>query len=148
MGHRGFIFHLPGFDSCGEKGKVGSELMCLFVEKLLSFKKSMWPRAKRSLKEPSRDALRKRLNFHSPFFKDIFYLFDASSISDYKCSMHFHVVHTVFVEKAEISCHRTYLEILNLRLFSSTKPLNMFLNSQKIRKNARKCFVLQGVVPK
>ena len=51
------MFHLPGFDSCGEKGKVGSELMCLFVEKLLSFKKSMWPRAKRSLKEPSRDAL-------------------------------------------------------------------------------------------
>ena len=35
----GFIFHLPGFGSCGEKGKVGSELMCLFVEKLLSFKK-------------------------------------------------------------------------------------------------------------
>ena len=31
--------------------------MCLFVEKLLSFKKSMRPRAKRSLKEPSRDAL-------------------------------------------------------------------------------------------
>ena len=88
MGHRGLIFHLPGFDSCGEKGKVGSELMCLFVEKLLSFKKSMRPRAKRSLKESSRDALRKRLNFHSPFFKDIFYLFDASSISDYKCSMY------------------------------------------------------------
>ena len=56
FGHRGFIFHLPGFASCGEKGKVGSELMCLFVEKLLSFKKSMRPRAKRSLKEPSRDA--------------------------------------------------------------------------------------------
>ena len=37
LGHRGLIFHLPGFDSCGEKGKVGSELMCLFVEKLLSF---------------------------------------------------------------------------------------------------------------
>ena len=52
----GFIFHLPGFDSCEEKGKVGSELMCLFVEKILSFKKSMRPRAKRSLKEPSRDA--------------------------------------------------------------------------------------------
>ena len=51
LGHRGFIFHLPGFDSCEEKGKVGSELMCLFVEKLLSFKKS-----KRSLKEPSRYA--------------------------------------------------------------------------------------------
>ena len=148
MGHRGFIFHLPGFDSCGEKGKVGSELMCLFVEKLLSFKKRMRPRAKRSLKEPSRDALRKRLNFHSPFFKDIFYLFDASSISDYMCSMHFHVVHTVYVEKAEISCHRTYLEILNLRLSSSTMPLYMFLNSQRISKNARKCFVLQGVVPK
>ena len=142
MGHRGFIFHLPGFDSCGEKGKVGSELMCLFVEKLLSFKKSMRPRAKRSLKEPSRDALRKRLNFHSSSFKDIFYLFDASSISDYKCSMHFPVVHTVFVEKAEISCHRTYLEILNLRLFW-TMPLNIFLNSQRISKNARKCFVLQ-----
>ena len=62
--------------------------------------------------------------------------------------MHFHVVHTVFVEKAEISCHRTYLEILNLRLSSSTMPLNMFLNSQRISKNARKCFVLQGVVPK
>ena len=62
--------------------------------------------------------------------------------------MHFHVVDTVFVEKAEISCHRTYLEILNLRLFSSTMPLNMFLNSQRISKNARKCFVLQGVVPK
>ena len=31
--------------------------MCLFVEKLLSFKKSMRPRAKRSLKEPSRDAI-------------------------------------------------------------------------------------------
>ena len=31
--------------------------MCLFVEKLLSFEKSMRPRAKRSLKEPSRDAL-------------------------------------------------------------------------------------------
>ena len=31
--------------------------MCLFVEKLLSFlKKSMWPQAKRSLKEPSGDA--------------------------------------------------------------------------------------------
>ena len=103
----------------------------------------MRPRAKRSLKEPSRDALRKQLNFHSSFFKDIFYLFDASSVSDYKCSMHFHVVHTVFVEKAEISCHRTYLEILNLRLFSSTMPLNMFLNSQRISKNARKCFVLQ-----
>ena len=143
MGHRGFIFHLPGFDSCGEKGKVESELMCLFVEKLLSFKKSMWPRAKRSLKEPSRDALRKRLNFHSSFFKDVFYLFDASSISDYKCSMHFHAVHTVFVEKAEISCHRTYLETLILRLFSSTMPLNMFLNSQRISKNTRKCFVLQ-----
>ena len=54
----GFIFHLPGFDSCGEKGKVGSELMCLFVEKLLSFKKSMRPQAKRSLKEPSLDASR------------------------------------------------------------------------------------------
>ena len=144
----GFIFHLPGFDSCEEKGKIGSELMCLFVEKLLRFKKSMRPRAKRSLKEPSRDALRKRLNFHSPFFKDIFYLFDASSISDYKCSMHFHIVHTVFVEKAEVSCHRTYLEILDLRLSSSTMPLNMFLNSQRISKNARKCFVLQGVVPK
>ena len=101
--------------------------MCLFVEELLSFYKSMLPRAKRSLKEPSRDALRKRLNFHS-FFKDIFYLFDASSISDYKCSVHLHVVHTVFVEKAEISCHRTYLEILNLRLSPSTMPLNMFLN--------------------
>ena len=94
----------------------------------------MRPRAKRSLKEQSRDALRKQLNFHSPFFKDIFYLFDTSSISDYKCSMHFHVVHTVFVEKAEISCHRTYLEILNLRLSSKTMPLNMFLNSQRIRK--------------
>ena len=34
--------------------------MCLFVEKLLSFKKSMRPRAKRSLKEPSRDAYRER----------------------------------------------------------------------------------------
>ena len=62
--------------------------------------------------------------------------------------MHFHVVHTVFVEKAEISCHRTYLESLNLRLFSSTMPLNMFINSQSFSKNARKCFVLQGVVPK
>ena len=87
--------------------------------------------------------LRKQLNFHSSFFKDIFYRFDASSISDYKCSMHFHVVHTVLVEKAEISCHRTYLEILNLRLFSSTMPLNMFLKSQRISKNASKCFVLQ-----
>ena len=108
----------------------------------------MRPRAKRSLKEPSRDALRKQLNFHSPFFKDIFYLFDASSLSHYKSCMHFHVVHTVFVEKAEISWHRTYLEILNLRLSPSTMPLNMFLNSQRISKNARKCFVLQGVVPK
>ena len=62
--------------------------------------------------------------------------------------MHFHVVHTVFVEKAEISCHRTYLEILNLRLSPSSMPLNMFSNSQRISKNARKCFVLQGAVPK
>ena len=31
--------------------------MCLVVEKLLSFKKSMRQRAKKSLKEPSRDAL-------------------------------------------------------------------------------------------
>ena len=122
--------------------------MYLFVEKLLSFKKSMRPRAKRSSKEPSRDALRKRLNFHSPFFKDIVFLFDESSISDYKCSMHFHVGHTVYVEKAEISCHPTFLEILNLRLSSSTMPLNMILNSQSISKNARTCFVLQGVVPK
>ena len=105
-------------------------------------------RAKRSLKEPSGDALRKQLNFHSPFFKDIIYLFDASSLSDYKCSIHFHVVHTVFVEKAEISCHHTYLEILNLRLSLSTMPPYMFLNSQRISKNLRKCFVLQGVVPK
>ena len=52
----GFIFHLPGFDFCWEKGKVGSELMCLFVEKLFSLKKSMRPRAKRSLKVLSRDA--------------------------------------------------------------------------------------------
>ena len=108
----------------------------------------MRPRAKRSSKEPSHDALRKQLNFHSPFFKDNFYLFDATSISDYKCSMHFHVVHTVFVETAEISCHRTYLEIHNLRLSPSTMPLNMFLNSQRISLNAGKCFVLQGVVPK
>ena len=78
----------------------------------------------------------------------MFCLFDASSISDYKCNMHFHVVHTVFVEKAETSCHRTYLEILNLRLSMSIMPLNMFLNSQRISKNARKCFVLQGVIPK
>ena len=48
--------------------------------------------------------------------------------------MHFHVVHTVFVEKAEISCHRTYLEVLNLRLSLSTMPLNMFLNSKRISK--------------
>ena len=92
--------------------------------------------------------LRKRLNVNSPFYKDIFYLFGTSSISDYKCSMHFHVVHTKFVEKAEISCHRTHLEILNFRLSPSTMPLNMFLNSKRIRKNARKCLVLQGVVPK
>ena len=77
-----------------------------------------------------------------------FYIFDASSISDYKCSMHCHVVHTVFVENAEISRHRTSLEILNLRLSPSTMPLNMFYNSQRVSKNARKCFVLQGVVPK
>ena len=50
--------------------------------------------------------------------------------------MHFHVVHAVFVEKAEISCHRNYmyLEILNLRLFPSSMPLKMFLNSQRISK--------------
>ena len=60
----------------------------------------------------------------------------------------FYVVHTVFVEKAEISCHSTYLEILNLSLSPSTMPLKTFLNSQRISKNARKCFVLQGVVPK
>ena len=108
----------------------------------------MRPRAKRSLREPSCDSLKKRLNFHSSFFKDIYYLFDASSISDYKCSMHFHVVHTVFVEKAKISCHCTYLKIPNLRLSPSTMPLNMILNSQQISKNARKRFVFQGVVPK
>ena len=108
----------------------------------------MRPLAKRSLKEPSRDALRKQPNFHSPFLKDIFYLFDASSISDYKCRMLFYIVHTVVVEKAEISCHHSYLEILNLRLSPSTMPLNMFFNSQRISKNARKCLVLQGVVPK
>ena len=62
--------------------------------------------------------------------------------------MQFHVVHTVFVEKAEISCHCTYLEILNSRLSPSNMPLNMFLNSHSISKNARKCFVLQGVDPK
>ena len=39
--------------------------MCLFDEKLLSFKKSMWPRAKRSLKEPSRDALDKKIKDQS-----------------------------------------------------------------------------------
>ena len=103
----------------------------------------MWPWTKSSLKEPSRDALRKRLNFHSPFFKDIFfYLFDASSIFDYKSSMHFHVVHTVFVEKAEIRCHRTYLEILNLRLSPSSMPLNMFQilrGSVKMPENALFC---------
>ena len=98
----------------------------------------MRSRANRSLKELFCDALRKRLNFHSPFFKDIFYLFDTSSISDYKCSMHFHVVHTVFVEKAEISCHRTYFEILNLRLSPSTMPPNMFFNSQRISKKCQK----------
>ena len=37
--------------------------------------------------------------------------------------MHFYVVQTVFVEKAEMSCHRTTLEILNLRLSASTMPL-------------------------
>ena len=108
----------------------------------------MQPRAKRSSKELSRDAFRKRLNFHSPFFKDNFYHCDTSSISDYKCSMHFYVVHTVFVDKAEINCHHTYLDILNLRLSPSTMPLNMFLKSQRISKIARKCFVLQGVYPK
>ena len=35
----GFIFNLPGFDSCGEKDKVGKELMFLSVEKLYSLKK-------------------------------------------------------------------------------------------------------------
>ena len=37
LGRMVFIFNFPEFDSCGEKHKVGSELMCLFVEKLLSF---------------------------------------------------------------------------------------------------------------
>ena len=74
LGHRGFNFHLSVFDSCGEKGKVGSELICLFVEKLLSFKKSMRLRAKRSLKEQSRDALRKQLIF-IPLFSKIFLSF-------------------------------------------------------------------------
>ena len=39
MGHWGFIFNLQGFGSFVELGKVGSELMFLFVEKLLSLKK-------------------------------------------------------------------------------------------------------------
>ena len=68
-------------------------------------------------------------------------------LSDFKCSMHFHVVQAVLVEKAKISCHRTTLKILNLRLSASTKPLNMLLNSQRMSKYDRKCFVLQGVVP-
>ena len=56
--------------------------MCLFNEKRLIFlKKYVLADLKRSSKEPSRDALRKRLNFDSLFFKD-FYFFDASSISD------------------------------------------------------------------
>ena len=38
-GYRGFIFNLSGSDSCVELDKVGSELLCLFAEKLLSFKK-------------------------------------------------------------------------------------------------------------
>ena len=37
LGHRVFIFNFPDFDSCVEYDKVGSELMCLFVEKLSSF---------------------------------------------------------------------------------------------------------------
>ena len=41
MGHRGFIFNFPDFDSCGELDKVGSELMCLSVENLLSFLKKV-----------------------------------------------------------------------------------------------------------
>ena len=30
---------MPGYDSCGEQHKVGIELMCPFIEKLLNFKK-------------------------------------------------------------------------------------------------------------
>ena len=102
--------------------------MCQFVEKVLSFNK--------------RKCLKEMTLFSFSFFQRYFYLFDASSISDYKRSMHFHVVHTVFVEKTEISCHRNYLEILNPRLSPSTMPLNMFLNSQrnsKLPQNALFC---------
>ena len=84
--------------------------------------------------------------FHSLFFQR-FFLY-TSSISNYQCSMHFYEVHPVFVEKAEISCHRAYFKILNMRLSPSTMPLNMFFYSQRINKNARKCFVLQRVVLK
>ena len=102
--------------------------MCYFVEKLFNFFKKKYALAdQRSSKEPFCDALRKQLNFLSPFFQRyFFYVFDASSIFNYMCSIYFHVVHTVFVEKAEISCHRTYLEILYLRLSRSVMPLNMF----------------------
>ena len=91
--------------------------MCLFVERLLNLKKSMCKSTIRSLKEPFRDALRKRLNFHSLSFNFfLFFYFGCIIYIRLQCNMHFYVVHTVFVEKAEISCHHTYLEILNLRL--------------------------------
>ena len=69
----------------------------LICRDVIKFLKRMCKRTIKSLKEPSHDDLRKRLNFYSIFSKIVFNFFDASSISDYKCSMHFHVVHAVFV---------------------------------------------------
>ena len=39
LGLMGFIFIMPGYDSCEKQHKVGIKLMCPFVEKLSKFKK-------------------------------------------------------------------------------------------------------------
>ena len=55
---RGFIFIMPGYDSCEKQHKVGIKLMCPFVDNLLKFlQKSLRQLAEKCSKELSRDAL-------------------------------------------------------------------------------------------
>ena len=82
---------MPGYDVCEKQHKVGIKLMCPLVEKLLKFKKDA-AAGQKVLKRTVLDAFREQLNFHSLFFKEIFYFFDASHIPDFKCSMQFYVV--------------------------------------------------------
>ena len=106
----------------------------------------MRPRAKRSSKELSRDALRERLNFYFAYFEEFSSFLDAPYLSESKCRMYFHIVQAVFVGKAKISCHPTILKNKNLSLSASTMALHMFLKSHRISKNERKCLFSQAVV--